>query len=133
MKGRHKIHKFFELNNFRIVFKKSRQTFAMVPIIELDKDDGDWVQGLSVKLTEGAESLFDEINGPRSFQPMWVVDILTGMQTKITSVNVGFDGNWLSIFIRLGLKVRKHMLISTETRKVKWRHRSCFVAMCKSN
>jgi hypothetical protein len=125
MKGRHKIHEFFELNNFRIVFKKSRQTFAMVPIIELDKDDGDRVRGLSVELTEGAESLFDEINGPRSFQPMWVVDILTGMQTKITSVNVGFDGNWLSIFIRLGPKGRKHMLISTETRKVKWRRRSC--------
>ena len=120
-----KIHEFFELNSFRIVFKKSRQTFAMLSIIELDKDDGDRVQGLSIKLMEGAESLFDKIDGPRSFQPMWVVDILSGMQTKITSVNVGFDGNWLSIFIRLGLKGRKHMLISTETRKVKWRHRSC--------
>ncbi len=120
-----KIHEFFELNSFRIVFNKSRYTFAMVLIIKLDKEDGDQVQGLSVKLTEGAESLFNEINGPRSFQPMWVVDVLTGMQTNITSVNVGFDGNWLSIFIRLGPKGRKHMLISTETLKVKWRHRSC--------
>ena len=99
----------------------------MVLIIELDKDDGDRVQGLSVKLTEGAESLFDEIDRPRSFQPMCVVDILTGMQTKITSVNVGFEGNWLSIFIRLGPKGRKHMLISTETHKVKWRCRSCLL------
>ena len=83
----------------------------MVSIIELDREDGDRVKGLSVKLTEGAESLFNKINGPRSFQLMWVVDILTGMQTKITSVNVGFDGNWLSFFIRLGPKCRKHMLI----------------------
>ena len=105
----------------------------MVSIIKLDSEDGDRVRGLSVDLTEGAESLFNKINGPRSFQPMWVVNILTRMQMEITSVNVGFDGNWLSIFIRLGPKGRKHMLISTETRKVKWRHRSCFVAMCKSN
>ena len=65
-----KIHKFFELNSFSIVFKKNRQTFAMVSIIKLDKEDGDWVQGLSVELTEGAELLFNEIDGPRSFQPM---------------------------------------------------------------
>ena len=89
----------------------------MVLIIELDEDDGDRVQGLSVELTEGAELGFNEIDGPRSFQPMLVVNVLTGMQTKITSVNIGFDGNWLSIFIRFGPKGRKHMLISSETRK----------------
>ena len=93
----------------------------MVSIIELDEDDGDRVHGLSIELTEGAESLFDEINGPRSYQPTWVVDVLTGMSTVITSVNKGFDGNWLSIFIRFGPKGRKHMLISLETRKVKWK------------
>ena len=92
----------------------------MVSIIELDEGDGDRVQGLSVELTEGAESLLIEINGPRSFQPMWVVDVLAGMKTNITSVNKGFDGNWLSIFIKFGPKGRKHMLISLETRKVKW-------------
>ena len=91
----------------------------MVSIIELDENDRDRVQGLSVKLTEGAESLFDEIDGPRSFQPTWVVDVLVGMKTNITSVNEGFDGNWLSIIIRFGPKDRKHMLISSETRKVK--------------
>jgi hypothetical protein len=96
----------------------------MVSIIELDSKDGDWVRGLSVNLTEGAESLFNKINGPRSFQPMWVVDILTGMQTKIATVNVRFDGNWLSVFVRLGPKGRKHTLISTETCKVKWGRRS---------
>ena len=99
----------------------------MVSIIELDKEDGDRVQGLNTELTEGAESLFNKIDGPRSFQPMWVVDILTGIQTKIISVNVGFDGNWLSVFIRLKPKGRRHMLISTETRKVKWRYRSCLL------
>ncbi len=92
----------------------------MVLTIELDEDDRDRVQGLSVELTEGAESLFDKINGPRSFQPTWVIDDLTGMRTIITSVNQGFDGNWLSIFIRFGPKGRKQMLISTETWKVKW-------------
>ncbi len=91
----------------------------MVSIIELDENDRDRVQALSVELTEGAESLFDEIDGPRSFQPTWVVDILVGMKTNITSVNEGFDGNWLSIIIRFGPKDRKHMLISSETRKVK--------------
>ncbi len=92
----------------------------MVLIIELNGDNGDRVQGLSVELTEGAELLFNEIDGPRSFQPMWVVDILAGMKTNITSVNRGFDGNWLSIFIKFGPKGRRHMLISLETRKVKW-------------
>ena len=97
----------------------------MVSIIELDSEDRDRVRGSSVQLTEGAESLLTKIDRPRSFQPIWVVNVLTGMQTKITSVNVGFDRNWLSVLIRLGPKGRKHMLISTETRKVKWRHRSC--------
>jgi hypothetical protein len=92
----------------------------MVLIIKLDEHDRDWVQGLSVELTEGAKSLFDEIDGLRSFQPTWVVDVLTCMRTIITSVNKGFDGNWLSIFIRFGPKGRKHMLISSATRKVKW-------------
>ena len=97
----------------------------MVSIIELNEDDGDRVQGLSVELTEGAESLFNEIGGPRSFQPTWVVNVLTGMRTIITSVNERFDGNWLSIFIRFGLKGRKHMLVSSETRKVNWTYRYC--------
>jgi hypothetical protein len=97
----------------------------MVSIIELDREDGDQVKGLSVELTEGAESLYNEIDGPRSFQPRWVIDILNDMQSKNISVNVGFDGNWLSVFIRLGPKGRRQMLISTETRKVKCIHRSC--------
>jgi hypothetical protein len=84
----------------------------MVLIIELDEYDRDRVQGLSVELTEGAELLFDKIDGPRSFQPTWVVNVLVGMKTNITSVNEGFDGNWLSIIIRFGLKGRKHLLIS---------------------
>jgi hypothetical protein len=91
----------------------------MVSIIELDENDRDRVQGLSVELTEGAELLFDKIDGPRSFQPTWVVNVLVGMKTTITSVNEGFDGNWLSIIIRFGPKGRKQMLISSETRKVK--------------
>jgi hypothetical protein len=95
----------------------------MVSIIKLDEDDGDRVQGLSIELTEGAESLFNEINWPRSFQSKWVVNVLAGMKTNITSVNEGFDEDWLSIFIRFGSKGRKHMLISLETRKVKWTYR----------
>ncbi len=42
----------------------------MVLIIELDKEDGDRVRGLSIKLTEGIQLLFNKINGSRSFQPM---------------------------------------------------------------
>ena len=61
---------------------------------------------------KGLNHWFNEIDGLRSFQPMWVVNVLTGMQTNITCVNVGFDGNWLSIFIRFGPKGKKHMLIS---------------------
>ncbi len=64
----------------------------MVSIIELESEDGDRVRGLSVDLTEGAELLFNKINGLRSFQPMWVVDILTGIQTKIASVIGRFGG-----------------------------------------
>ena len=97
----------------------------MVLIIELDKEDGDRVQRLSVELTNEAELLYNKIDRPRSFQPMWVVDILNEMQSKIISVNVGFDENWLSVFIRLGPKGRRQMLISTKTRKVKCMHRSC--------
>jgi hypothetical protein len=89
------------------------------------KEDGVWVQGLKVELTEVAELLYNEIDGPRSFQPRRVVDILTEMQSKIISVNVGFDGNWLSVFIRLRPKGRRQMLISTKTRKVRCMHRSC--------
>ena len=96
----------------------------MVSIIELDREDGDRVKGLSVKLTEGAESLYNQINGSRSFQPRWVVDILSDMQSKIISVNIGFDGNWLSVFIRLGPKGRRR-LISTKTCKVKFMHCTC--------
>ncbi len=73
----------------------------MVLIIESDREDGDRIKGLSVELTEGAELLYNKIDGPRSFEPRWVVDILNDMQSKILSVNVGFDGNWLNVFIRL--------------------------------
>ncbi len=45
------------------------------------------------------------------------------MQSSITSVGKGFDGNWVSIFIRLGPKGKRHMLITTETRKVRRMHR----------
>ena len=58
----------------------------MVSIIELDSEDGDRVWGLNVELTEGAKSLFNKIGGPRSFQPMWVVDVLTGM-------GIGWENN----------------------------------------
>ena len=52
----------------------------MVSIIELDREDGDRIKGLSLKLTEGTESLYNEIDGPMSFEPRWVVDILNDMQ-----------------------------------------------------
>ena len=75
MTGRHKIHEFLELNSLKLFSRTTGNLFfAMVSVIEVDSEDGDQVRGLSVDLMEGAESLFNEINGPRSFQPMWVVD-----------------------------------------------------------
>ena len=57
----------------------------MVSIIELDREDGDRVKGLSIELTEGAELLYNEIDRPRSFQPRWVVDILNDSHQKLTA------------------------------------------------
>ncbi len=91
----------------------------MVAIIELDREDGDRVEALSVKMTGGVELLYNKIDGSRSWQPRWVINILNDMQANIVSVNKWFEGNWLSVFIRLGPKSKRHMLITTETCKVR--------------
>jgi hypothetical protein len=50
----------------KIIFKEQWVCLAMVAIIELDMEDGDRVEALSVKLTEGVELLYNQINGSRS-------------------------------------------------------------------
>jgi hypothetical protein len=50
----------------------------MVLIIELDREDGGWVEVLSVKLMEGAESLYNKIGGTRNWRPRWVINVLIG-------------------------------------------------------
>jgi hypothetical protein len=95
----------------------------MVAIIELDREDGGQVKTLSVELMEGAELLYDKIAGSRSWQPRWVINVLNELQSSITSVGKGFNGNWVSVFIRLGAKGKRQMFITTETHKVKCMHR----------
>ena len=60
---------------------------------------------------------------------MWVLNIMNDMQSNITNVKEEFEGNWLSIFIRLGPKGKRQMLITTETRRVRFMHRFV-VRMC---
>ena len=47
---------------------------------------------------EGVESLYNKIGGPRNWQPRWVINVLNEMQSSITSVDEGFDGNWVIAF-----------------------------------
>jgi hypothetical protein len=105
----------------------------MLAIIELDKEDGDRVKALSVELMDWVESLYNKIEGSRSWQPRWVIDILNDMQLNITSVNKGFYGNWLSVFIRPGPKSKRQMLITTETCKVRCVIVFVCITLCESN
>ena len=95
----------------------------MVSIIELVREDGGWVEALSAELIEGVGLLYNKIGRSGSWQPRWVINVLNEMQSSITSVDEGFNGNWMSVLIRLGPKGRRQMRISMETRKVKCMHR----------
>ena len=71
---------------------------------------------------EGVESLYNKIGGPRNWQPRWVINVLNEMQSSITRVFEGFDGNWVRICIKLGLKGKRQMLITMDTHKVNCMH-----------
>ena len=86
--------------------------------IELGKEDGNLVTALSVKLMDGVESLYNKIGRPRNWRGRGVIDVLSKMQSSILSLDNRFDGNWVSVFVRLELKGKKQMLVNTETRKV---------------
>ena len=51
----------------------------MVSIIELDREDGGRVEALRVELIDGAESLYDDIYGPRNWQPRCDINVLNEM------------------------------------------------------
>ena len=90
----------------------------MVAIIELGERDGNLITGLQVKLTDGAESLYNEIGGPTNWRGRGVNNILSIMQSSILSLDERLDGNWVSVFVRLGPKGKKQMLLNTETHNV---------------
>ena len=93
----------------------------MVTIIELGKNDGNRITRLSDRLMDGAESLNNEIRGPTNWRGRGVINLLRIMQSSILSLDERLDGNWVSIFIKLGPKRNKQMLVNTET---------CNVSVC---
>ena len=90
----------------------------MVATIELGKKDGNLVTALSVRLMDGAESLYNKIDGPRNWRGRGVINVLSIMQSRILSLDKRFDGNWVSVSVRLGPKGKNWMLVNTETQKV---------------
>ena len=59
--------------------KNNNYNSAMVSIIELDREDGGRVEALGVELIDGAESLYDDIYGPRNWQPRCDINVLNEM------------------------------------------------------
>ena len=49
----------------------------MVATIELGKKDGNLVTALSVRLTDGAESLYNEIDRPRNWHGRGGINVLS--------------------------------------------------------
>ena len=85
----------------------------MVATIELGEQDGSLITGLRVKLMDGVESLYNKIGGPTNWRGRGVINILSNMQLSIRSLDKRLDGNWVSVFVRLGLKGKKQMLLNT--------------------
>ena len=65
----------------------------MVATIELGKKDWNLVTALSVRLMDGAESLYNEIRGPMNWHGRGVINVLSIMQSSILSLDERFDGN----------------------------------------
>ena len=64
-----KIHEFLELNSLKLFSRTTGKLFEMVSIIELDSEDRDRVQGLSVELTEGLNRCLTRLTDQRAFNP----------------------------------------------------------------
>ena len=90
----------------------------MVATIVLGERDESLIMGLHVKLMNGVESLYNEIRGPSKWCGRGVNNILNNIISSSCSLDERLDGNWVSVFVRLGPKGKKQMLLNTETRYV---------------
>ncbi len=90
----------------------------MVATIVLGEQDISLITGLHVKLTDGVEALYNKIGGPSKWCGRGVNNILNNILSSICSFDERLDGNWVSVFVRLGPKGKKQMLLNTETRYV---------------
>ena len=90
----------------------------MVATNVLGERDGSLITGMHVKLTDGAESLYNEIGGQTNWRGRGVNNILNNILSSILSLDKRLDGNWVSVFVGLGPKGKKQMLLNTETRNV---------------
>ena len=93
---------------------------VMVATIVFGEQDGSLITGLRVKLTEVAEALYKytQIGGPLNWHGRGVNNILNSIQSTICSLDKRLHGSWVSVFVRLGPKGKKQMLLNTETRNV---------------
>ena len=90
----------------------------MVADIVLGEQYGSQIMVFHVKLTDVANALYHAINGPSKWCGRGVKNILNNLLSSIHSLDKRLDGNWVSAYIRLGLKGEKWMLLNTETRNV---------------
>ena len=90
----------------------------MVATILLGEQDGSLIMAFHVKLTDVANALYYAIEGPSKWRGRGVNDILNNLLSNIRSLDERLDGNWVSAFVRLGLRGEKWMLLNTETRYV---------------
>ncbi len=88
----------------------------MVATIVLDEQDGSLITRFHVKLTDVANALYNEIGGPSKWCGRGVNNILNNLLSSIRSLDERLNGNWVSIFVRLGQRGEKQMLLNTETR-----------------
>jgi hypothetical protein len=90
----------------------------MVATIKLGERDENLITGLRIKLTDVAEALYNKIGRPTNWRGRGVINILSNMQSSIRSLDIRLDGNWVSVFVRLGPKGKTQMLLNMETRNV---------------
>jgi hypothetical protein len=65
-----------------------------------------------------ANALYNEIGGPSKWHGRGENKILNNLLSIIRSLDERLDRNWVSVFVRLGPRGEKQMLLNTETRYV---------------
>jgi hypothetical protein len=97
---------------------KTQITIAvMVATIVLGEQGEFLIMGFLGNLTDVANALHYALQGPSKWRGRSVVKILNNLLVSIRSLDDGLEGNWVSAFIRFGMKVEKWMLLNTETCK----------------